>query len=212
MTGDTHAAVGAAIGVSVAGFASSDICSVTTTAGVIIAGCVGGLLPDSDLPGTKGRKYLAGGVFALALLLGTMKNSRLSTSVSSFLMHSFPVLVWVIIYLAIVLRSHSHRGFTHSLTSLAITAICLGLLPAGSNVFVIAFLLGMLSHIVIDLFNTKGEQLFWPLKPRFCFNLCTSSGYVNAVIRTVACVILILECTVFGGSEVLKIVRSVFNL
>lgn len=71
-----------------------------------------------------------------------------------------------------------HRGFSHSIPGIslfsAITAIALKLFfPMGTlgNIFLWT-LLGNLSHIIVDVFNSYGAEIFWPIsKKKFTFNL-----------------------------------------
>lgn len=69
-----------------------------------------------------------------------------------------------------------HRGFLHSPVFILLAGI---LLTAGSrtmlsgsqlllvNQFITGFLLGMLSHIILDTFNKQGIPWLWPHKKRF---------------------------------------------
>lgn len=71
-----------------------------------------------------------------------------------------------------------HRGFSHSLLGIGLftvlTAIGLKLFFPLSDIWQIMLwtFLGNLSHILIDLFNSYGAKIFWPLsKKMFTFNL-----------------------------------------
>lgn len=69
-----------------------------------------------------------------------------------------------------------HRGFLHSPVFILLAGI---LLTAGSramlsgsqlqmaNQFIIGFIPGMLSHIILDTFNKQGIPWLWPYKKRF---------------------------------------------
>lgn len=82
----------------------------------------------------------------------------------------------------------NHRSFTHSILGLIIYSLILYIsLP---KVFIISFMIGYISHILLDLLNHKGLKLFFPLKKRFCFDLFDSSGVVNNIIFGISCMVL----------------------
>ena len=59
----------------------------------------------------------------------------------------------------------SHRGFSHSLTALAIETLCLWLaLPTTALPFATAFA----SHQILDLTNRRSIRLLYPMKKGFC--------------------------------------------
>lgn len=62
-----------------------------------------------------------------------------------------------------------HRGYTHSIVgTLSMTLIVyflleyFGLKSNAINLFSISFMLGMISHILLDMFNPTGVELFYP--------------------------------------------------
>ncbi len=87
----------------------------------------------------------------------------------------------------------NHRGTTHSLVGMAVSSILISaaltvLYPGGKFLGILLWtFIGCLSHVGIDLFNTYGAKLFWPiLNKRITFNLftvfdpiffCTLAGY-----------------------------------
>ncbi|WP_164931659.1 metal-dependent hydrolase [Longirhabdus pacifica] len=64
----------------------------------------------------------------------------------------------------------THRKETHSLvTSLVIATILCICFPKAST-WIIAFFIGVLSHILLDMFNLRGVYLLWPFtKTRISF-------------------------------------------
>ena len=53
--------------------------------------------------------------------------------------------------------------------------------------------MGVASHLVLDLTNKQGVQLFWPLKVEVSLGLWKSDGYVDnllAIVGLVAAVVL----------------------
>lgn len=73
-----------------------------------------------------------------------------------------------------------HRSFTHSILGLIIYTLILSY--TFSKNAVIPFFISYASHIIIDLLNKRGLTLFYPIKSRFCFNLCESNGTINRLL------------------------------
>jgi membrane-bound metal-dependent hydrolase YbcI (DUF457 family) len=72
-----------------------------------------------------------------------------------------------------VLRRFTHRRFTHSFVGVGVFAAVMTLLWAGANalgigvsaLFVTTAIAGYSSHIIADMFNKQGVQLFYPASP-----------------------------------------------
>lgn len=71
-----------------------------------------------------------------------------------------------------------HRSFMHSF-------LAGGLLSSSVAVFlpmlVPYFGAAFLSHLILDLLNRKGEQLFYPYQKRFSLGICSASGLINKI-------------------------------
>lgn len=196
MSGETHAVVGAAaaLGVGV-------VAGVGMPVGFALgaAGIIGGLLPDSDLQNTRGRTVLVGGALASVCLLGRIVYDWMHGGVSGSMAGIVPLAVWCIAYFVLVQHQHSHRGFAHSLTSVAATAavlmVSLGTLGVSREVRLIAvsLVVGMISHLVLDLFNKKGIQLLYPVKKRVCFGVCRHDGIANSAVAAIAATLVAAE-------------------
>lgn len=76
-------------------------------------------------------------------------------------------------------KEQSHRSFMHSLLVLAAFGWCMKILLQSTYMY---FCIAFLSHIVLDLCNRKGIQLFYPYKKRFCLRLCSSGGKIDSWI------------------------------
>lgn len=57
---------------------------------------------------------------------------------------------------------------------------------------------GFLSHLAIDLLNTKGESLLWPSPGKYCFSLCKAGGVGDKAIGYAAGVLSVL--LLLGGA------------
>lgn len=87
-------------------------------------------------------------------------------------------LLGLVILLLLGFISH-HRSFTHSFVGMASFGIAMYFFcrPAA-----FPFALGYLSHIIADLFNKRGLQLFFPFRWRLCLKLCYSNKTVNRIL------------------------------
>ncbi len=88
-----------------------------------------------------------------------------------------------LIILAIIGFNTNHRTFTHSILGLLLFAIIIWFLcrPAA-----IPFAVGYASHMIIDLFNKRGEQIFFPIKKGVCFGLCYAGKTVDKILFWIA--------------------------
>lgn len=85
-------------------------------------------------------------------------------------------------------KEQPHRSFMHSFLAFGLLTGCVaGFLPLLAPYFGIAFL----SHLIADLFNRKGERLFFPMKKGFRLNLCSSKGLVNRILFRVCSLITV---------------------
>lgn len=184
MDGKTHAALGAATALWVLQPKSpTDVVLITSV------GALAGILPDVDLQQSKASHVMNRVVVvSIALLLILLVDSRVKGLTLAQLLTGSAFLV-SLLGLAVILAFYfygskqPHRGFTHSLIALGICA--LGGYLVDPHVLP-AVLLGYTSHLVIDLFNTKGEQILWPYEGRWCFGLCKANGMTALSIRLVA--------------------------
>lgn len=180
MTAQTHEAIGIATALLV--IQPHSLAEVVcATAG----GMIGGVIADIDVNNHKGHAdykkdelllghtiVFAGILLAIDYLLGNgvckyvLNNSSHITMTCS-----------IIIVISLILGYYSsHRSFMHS-----IFAICLftSMVWIAFKPLTIAFAVGYLSHILLDLTNKKGVQLFFPIKKRICFGWFPSSGRAN---------------------------------
>ena len=87
----------------------------------------------------------------------------------------------------------AHRSFMHSLFAAALFSqtvwfFCRPLaLPFGA---------AYLSHLVLDVANRRGIQLFFPFRKRVCLRLCSAGGRTNRVLFSLS---LILAALLGGG-------------
>jgi membrane-bound metal-dependent hydrolase YbcI (DUF457 family) len=185
MMGKTHAVLGSA-----AALAVTKPQSLGELAAVTAVSVIGSLLVDLDVKSSKANKMLnrivvftiAAGVITLAadsiLKLGINRIVLEHTSSAAVFMK--PLAVALFLIYAFLLSISGHRGFTHSIAAtLMITAFAYCIF---SPIVALALVTGYVVHIFFDIFNKKGEQLFYPLKKRFCLNLCKSDGIFSKTL------------------------------
>lgn len=88
-------------------------------------------------------------------------------------------------------KCFGHRTVTHSLTFWGILSLIMIRASPESIGFVFAFGIGVLSHLILDLFNRTGEALLWPVSKKISVAAVPLCGIVEQGIRFVcACGIL----------------------
>ncbi len=148
------------------------------------------------------------GVSLITSILSDADNPN-STPAKAF----FPV-AWLLELLQV-----KHRGATHSILAAALWwalaavvrhwVISIGTLHVAAWPIAIGAAVGYTSHIVIDLLNREGEQLFWPLRGRFALYLVSSDGLVNRLLEPVF-LVAFFAVVLFGIGAEYATVRFIF--
>ena len=87
-------------------------------------------------------------------------------------------------------RCQPHRGAAHSLMMTLLLGMCMKLICAPLS---IPLMIGMGSHLALDMLNRRPMQLLYPLKGGLCLGLCRADGWVDRTLRIAG-----LLGTVFG--------------
>ena len=96
----------------------------------------------------------------------------------------------VLFFIMCIIGSRTnHRSLTHSFLGAVIFSLIVSI--SMPSVFVNSFIIGYVSHIVLDLLNHKGLKLFFPIKKRLCLDICDSDGLVNNILFGLCCFALI---------------------
>ena len=182
MLGKTHAAVGAA--------AALYVVYPDTIEGVVFtaaAGIAGGLLCDIDSPKTaihqKAILLLTGviAVIAIAFLNGKTAGDIAQAGAWLISESADPRAFYgaILLLLCIVAAFTKHRTFSHSI----VFALSVWFLMSRAfEPAAVPLTAGVVSHIVLDLLNEHGIQLFWPFSSKLRFKLCSSKGAVNSFL------------------------------
>lgn len=193
----THLASGLAVAMAIV-----RPCTINDLAICLTSATIGSVISDIDVSSSKSRKELNKilAISVTAIVACTLIEVIFHIGILAMLQSQTNVmkaLIGVMLFLLICsFGIHTpHRSFMHSITAVvALTgATCLVLSKA-----TLPFMVSMISHIILDLFNKKTVQLLYPLKkPRIAFNLCKANGTANAVIFVIANIIIILEIVMF---------------
>lgn len=197
MTKRTHLVAGTAI--------TLGLIRPTTILGLVmclVTSSIGSLISDIDVSTSKSRgelyKIIIVSIISVLICIALEKNFNIGileiirnqSSVQRILIGFLTLLG--ICFFGI---TTSHRTFMHSI---------LGVISVSSAVFIILpkatlpFGISMLSHIFLDLFNTKRIQILYPLKkPRIALKFCKSNGLVSKILFHISMIILELEIFLF---------------
>ncbi len=159
---------------------------------------LGGLTPDVDLfqsqLGQKVSKLIIG-IFSVIIILSLMKQ-YLDFDIFAYfsldeLFNSISQGIVLFLLLCSVGLNTKHRSFTHSILGGILFTFCIYLaFPR----YYLYFLIGFVSHIVLDFFNKKGLQLFFPLEERVCIPLCKATNpYVNQGLVAGSILLIVLH-------------------
>ena len=196
MLAKTHITVGMA-----AALAVTQPTTVPALICAVAGGGLGGWISDIDVRGNPdAREVLKSvpsitAVLALSLVLDKLFDLGI---VSSVLSGAGPgALFGAVLFcaLAAVGMGTPHRTFTHSLLCCSLWGLsaCLVHPRVGA-----AMSVGLASHLVLDLFNMRGERLLFPLKKTFCLGRCPSNGRANTALGTIGLVTAIALVGWFG--------------
>lgn len=181
MTGKTHLAVGTAAALCItqpSSFKEMALCIAVSSVGSVISDVdVKTSESSRDLNKVTAAAVILGIVTAFAEYqfdLGIIKNFSRESNI-------FRLLIGFAAFIAVCTfgKNQPHRSFMHSFPALLVlSGIVYFMYPALAPYFLVS----MLSHIFIDLFNRKRVKLFYPVKRGFCFNMCKAGGIVNRIM------------------------------
>ena len=160
-------------------------------------GAIGATLPDIDSHTSKPRHivnmmktflviaFIA--IFAYSTVdspwIQSIKSSKVNDAldVAKTLGTHFLIPVLIILIAVYAGTKVGHRTLTHSLPYAALLTYSIYLLFNNISLTT-AFGAGMLSHIILDLLNTKPVRILYPLKFGMCFKVCSVQSTIAKVI------------------------------
>ncbi len=87
-------------------------------------------------------------------------------------------------------KEQPHRSFMHSFLAMILLSAIIAVIYPGA---VIYFVIGFLSHLVLDIFNYKKVRLFYPLKKGICFRIFHARGMANDIIFIIGVIVAVTE-------------------
>ena len=190
MLGKTHIALGVASALIIT---RPDTVSGLVTA--VTAGAIGGYIVDIDIKNRdieydelKKRETIYDNIIN-ALFIGAfiLIDFLIGNGMCQYIVDNWSWSIWVALALLLALLiigyNTKHRTFTHSFLALILFSAVMYFIcrPAA-----IPFLIGYASHIVVDFFNKKGEQLFFPSNGSLVQNYGILTRKENTIIFIVA--------------------------
>lgn len=174
MTGKTHQAVGVATSLA--------ILHGTGTKEMVVGSLVAlmaSTIPDIDLIDNQKGK-------GIEMVFEVIKQSLIPLGFAVYCESDLYMIgLWIALMILFVVQPH--RGLTHSVW--AMIAMC-GLFAVMTNErYIPWFLASYMSHLVIDLLNTKKVSIFYPFG--FCLKICKADGFVNDLSGMAAGIVLI---------------------
>lgn len=192
MTGKTHISTGIAVATAISqphNFKALAIC--------ITAATIGSIISDIDVTTSESHKDLVKilTVSIVAIAICSILEVAFHLGIISLILSQTNYSRMIIGALAFLLicsygMHKPHRTFMHSLLcDLILSSTVFLILPSA----VLPFATAMLSHIVLDLFNRRKVQIFFPHKKKIAFKLCPAQGKIDNTICKVCTALSLIE-------------------
>lgn len=192
MSGVTHLAVSVAASFMV--FQPDTIEEVTLCIGV---SSIGGILSDIDVDSSTAKRKTEKviGVILLLFLVTILVNWKFHFGIEKFFLENIAFLRLLLGFAGLIAicmygMEQPHRTFMHSISAVILTAGACWLL---SPKLVPYMILSMSTHIILDLFNKKRVQIFYPLPWKWCFGLCKADGLVSSILLGLSSVAIVMQ-------------------
>lgn len=192
MSGATHLAVSMAASFFV--FQPKTIEEVTLCIGI---SSIGGILSDIDVNSSTAKRKVERvvGVILLLFFITIAVNWKFHFKIEQFLEENFAflrLLLGLALLIAVCMygMEQPHRTFMHSISAVFFTSLGFWLLLPKAVPY-IAF--SMFIHIVLDLFNKKKVQIFYPLPWKGCLGICKSDGLISHILLGLGSVAIIVQ-------------------
>lgn len=149
---------------------------------------IGGIICDLDNQNKNNSKIVIG--LSLLILISFIVDKKLDIFIynSSLIMNIIGLIL--INLLCIYGTRKPHHTFLHSL--IGITLITTTFYVFMGNMY-LPILIGMVSHVTMDMFNYMPVLIMYPLKRGICFKKCSYNGKEDKIIFISGLVIIIIE-------------------
>ena len=192
MMGFTHIAIGLSASLLI-----TQPHTVDSLLTAVIGGAIGSIASDLDVKPTKFSRdaVYAREVMGMLVMFSLLASWKLHSGIWERLLgHN---LITLICGLAICIAClvfavlSKHRSFAHSLTAMALSAAGIALIDLN---LLLPYIIGFMSHLILDLLNKAKIPLLYPMKWSFCLNLCGADGTVNKVLLWCGAAALLGTC------------------
>ena len=192
MLGKTHLAVGIA-----ASFAVVQPASMPELMVGLGAAAVGGLISDIDVDSSSSHNdaNIIATMTVISVVLVIVLDKLFNIGVYRILHEKSNlgrVIAGALAFVGVCAygKETPHRSFMHSILALVILfGLVNVILPMAAPYFGVAFI----SHLVIDMLNTKHVRLFYPLPGGICLGLCRANGVINGFLFLAGCAVAVVE-------------------
>lgn len=158
---------------------------------------LGGILPDVDKKDSTSDKLFDRlmtsliTIIIMGVLIKYFFNINIYKQIKEYNnIFNYIICISIFITMSYLGSKTSHRSFTHSILGLIIYSTILSY--SFNNKIVTIYFISHLSHIILDLFNMKGIELFSPFKYRFSLKLCESNGTINKILFILFSILIII--------------------
>lgn len=178
MMSKTHIAVGLAASLAAAPATMEGLSYA------LMGGAIGSLICDIDRSSEKPSKDVKQGwgiaftVFFTAFMHRSYAYWQ-TFKTENLLSHPLNLLLFaLLIILLLIAINGEHRGFSHSLLMLAASAALIYFISKKTCLF---YIIGYLTHILLDVLNRKPVRVFYPAKG-VCLNWFYADGIANRIL------------------------------
>lgn len=194
-----NAHLSAGVAVTIAAIHPSSIKSLAIC---VAAATIGSLVSDIDVTTSESHKDLSKilAISTIVIFLCTILEATLHVGIYNYILTQTNlnrILIGVLSFLLVCSYGMhtSHRTFMHSIPAIIILSTSLYIaLPSA----VIPFVIAMISHIFLDIFNRRNIQILYPLKkPKIALKLCPADGKVNKIIFKISTFVIVAELGIF---------------
>jgi len=199
MTGETH--INTAVTCGMLLFSPQSITELALGTGLLV---IGATISDIDASNSRAKQQVvrirAYIVVTLIIIYIISKQTGLNIFLITVhrLKNSPTVIAIATLFLMCLYGSKTtHRTFMHSILACMLLALCIGLIT--DIIYVKYFLVGFISHILLDLLNERPVSVLYPLNKKFSLRLCRSSGLIDKILFAITgitgCILLFIRFT-----------------
>ncbi len=196
LLGKTHMVIG--IAASLAVTHPRNISEIILAVG---GGALGALISDIDIETSASRQYADKiTMFSLlAVLTVIVLDKFFNIEVINKIMRGSNyerIIIGIFLFMGVCAfgREKPHRTFMHSFLAMLLLSIAINFIW---KKVVIYFVVGFLSHLIIDIFNKRKVQIFYPFKEKIALGWFCADGLANNVFFIVGSVVIAAEIVLF---------------